>query len=169
MLAKTNLKNVGILSGFNIQEIRKNDWRMITKSGILHLQKAFDGYIFSDNTSFIEDFLSCMYEKEYTSILFGGLGLGVAPFICRLFCTKIDVIEKDVDVIDLVNTAGYLTPNINVINDDIFNYQPQQKYDFIMIDIWQTKNAPFDTEVQTLTQKYTQFLNENGTLCFPLL
>lgn len=169
MLAKTNLKNVGILGGFNIQQIRKNDWRMVTKSGILYLQKAFDGYIFSDNTSFIEEFLSCMYEKEYSSILFGGLGLGVAPFIVRMFCTTIDVIEKDTDVIDLVNTAGFLPSNVNIINEDIFDYQPQQKYDFIMIDIWQTKNAPFETEVQTLTQKYTPFLNENGILCIPLL
>lgn len=168
MLGFTNLKNTGILSGLEIPQIRNKDWRLITKSGILHLEKAFEGSIFTDNTSFIEDFLSCLYEKEFNSILCCGLGLGIAPFICRYFCETIDVIEIDSDLIELIQSVGYLPSNVKIIQHDVSNYTPEKKYDFILLDIWQTDKNGFKEESQILKNRYEPFLNEGGTLCIPL-
>lgn len=168
MINKTNLNHTGLLTDYNIQLIRNNDWRLITKRGILHLEKAFEGGIFSDNTSFVEDFLNCIYNKQYSSILCGGLGLGIAPYLSQPFCDTIDVIEIDQDLIDLINTAGYLSSKVNIINQDIFTYQPQRKYDFILMDIWQKNNGTFDIEVETLKNKFTSYLNDGGEICVPL-
>ena len=168
MITKTNLKNKGLLANYNIQLLRNKDWRLVDKKGILFLEKAFDGFIFSDNTSFVEDFLKCIYDKPYSSILCGGLGSGVAPYLSQPFCNTIDVIETDQDLIDLINTAGYLSSKVNIICSDVFNYEPQQKYDFILIDVWQKNSPTFDDEVAILKNKYSHYLTDNGTLCFPL-
>ena len=167
MLSKTNLKT-GILSRFNIQLIRNNDWRLITKNNILHLEKAFYGGIFSDNPLFIENFLDKLYNREYSSILCGGLGLGVAPFMCQSFCDTIDVIEIDTDLITLINTTGYLPSKVNIIHGDFFTYEPQQKYDVILADIWQNEFGDFKKEVDIIIEKYTPYINDGGLLYLPL-
>lgn len=168
MINKTNLNHKGLLVDYNIQLIRNNDWRLITKKGILYLEKAFEGTIFTDNTSFIESFLDCVYDKQYSSILCGGLGLGIAPYLSQPFCDTIDVIEIDQDLINLVNTAGFLSSKVNIINQDIFTYEPQRKYDFILLDIWQKPSNTLDIEVETSKNKYSQYLNSGGELCIPL-
>ncbi len=167
MLIKTGSRK-NILADYNIQLLRNKDWRIIDKKGVTHLEKAFEGTIFSDHFYFIEDFLKCLYDKEYKSILCGGLGLGIAPYLSQPFCDTIDVIEIDQDLIDLINTAGYLSSKVNVICGDVFNYEPQRKYDFILIDIWQRNNGTFDVEVETIKNKYSQYLEDGGTLCVPL-
>ena len=167
MLIKTGSRT-GILADYNIQLLRNKDWRIIDKKGVTHLEKAFEGTIFTDHSYFIENFLKCLYDKEYKSILCGGLGLGIAPYLSQPFCDTIDVIEIDQDLIDLINTAGYLSSKVNVICGDVFNYEPQRKYDFILIDIWQRNNGTFDVEVETIKNKYSQYLEDGGTLCVPL-
>ena len=167
MLIKTGSRK-NILADYNIQLLRNKDWRIIDKKGVTHLEKAFEGTIFSDHFYFIEDFLKCLYDKEYKSILCGGLGLGIAPYLSQSFCDTIDIIEIDQDLIDLINTAGYLSSKVNVICGDVFNYEPQRKYDFILIDIWQRNNGTFDVEVETIKNKYSQYLEDGGTLCVPL-
>ena len=167
MLIKTGSRT-GILADYNIQLFRNKDWRIIDKKGVTHLEKAFEGTIFTDHSYFIENFLKCLYDKEYKSILCGGLGLGIAPYLSQPFCDTIDVVEIDQDLIDLINTAGYLSSKVNVICGDVFNYEPQRKYDFILIDIWQRNNGTFDVEVETIKNKYSQYLEDGGTLCVPL-
>jgi hypothetical protein len=168
MLTKTGLRT-GILSDFNIPLTRNKDWRVTNRKGITHLEKAFEREsIFYDSHYFIEDFLNCLYEFPYSSILCGGLGLGIAPYLSQPFCDTIDVIEQDQDLIDLISGLGYLSSKVNIIQGNIFEYEPQRKYDFILIDIWQKNNGTFDTEVETLKNKYTSHLNESGTMCIPL-
>lgn len=167
MLIKTK-STTGILNNLNLQLLRNKDWRIRSKDDTTRLEKAFEGTIFTDHPLFVERFLDCMYNKEYKSILCGGLGLGIAPYLSQTFCNTIDVIEVDHDLINLINTAGYLLPNVNIINQDIFTYEPQRKYDFILLDIWQRNNSTFDIEVEILKNKFTPYLNDNGTLCAPL-
>ena len=97
----------------------------------------------------------------------GGLGLGIAPYLSQPFCDTIDIIEIDQDLIDLVSGIGHLSES-NIIRTDIFTYEPQRKYDFILLDIWQKNSGTFDIEVETLKNKYTPYLNDNGIMCVPL-
>jgi len=166
MLKTGSRKN--ILADHNIQLLRNKDWRIINKKGVVHLEKAFEDPIFTDHFYFIEDFLKCLYNKEYKSILCGGLGLGIAPYLSQTFCDTIDIVEIDQDLIDLINTAGYLSSKVNIICGDVYSYEPQRKYDFILMDIWQKNNSTFDSEVETIKNKYLHHLENNGTLCVPL-
>ncbi len=168
MLTKTGLRT-GILSNFNIPLTRNKDWRVINKNGIIHLEKAFERQsIFTDYYYFIEDFLTCLYDRPYSSILCGGLGLGIAPYLSQPFCDTIDVIEQDQDLINLISGLGYLSPKVNIIQGDMFEYEPQRKYDFILIDIWQRNSGTFDIEVETLKNKYEPHMNNGGMMCIPL-
>lgn len=152
--------------------IRHSDWR-ISKSQLtngLILEKAFhQGSIFSDNIYFVESFLDKLYNRTFSSMLCGGLGLGVAPFMCQSFCDRIDVVEIDSDLIQLINTAGYLSSKINIINDDFFSYTPEHKYDVILADIWQNELGEFNKEVEMVKQKYTPYLNDGGVLYLPIV
>ena len=108
MLRKLNLANSekrGVLNELREklpQDItRYNDWRIVKSkftNGLI-LEKAFHKVnIFSDNIHFIEKFLSKLYDREYNSILCGGLGLGVAPYLTQTFCDVVDVVEIDADL-----------------------------------------------------------------------
>jgi len=150
--------------------IRYNDWRIIKHPYGLILEKAFyKGFIFKDEIGFIEKFLDKLYNREFTSILCGGLGLGIAPFLCQSFCNIIDVVEIDAELIHLVNTADYLSPKVNMIHGDFFTYEPQQKYDVILADIWQhTSDENFEKELDTIVEKYILHINEGGLLYLPI-
>jgi len=174
MLQKSNKTREGVLNDFKNQMtqdyIRYNDWRIIKHPYGLILEKAFyRGFIFKDEIGFIEKFLDKLYNREFTSILCGGLGLGIAPFLCQSFCNIIDVVEIDAELIYLVNTADYLSPKVNMIHGDFFTYEPQQKYDVILADIWQhTSDENFEKELDTIVEKYILHINEGGLLYLPI-
>jgi len=174
MLQKSNKDREGVLNDFKNQMtqdyIRYNDWRIIKHPYGLILEKAFyRGFIFKDEIGFIEKFLDKLYNREFTSILCGGLGLGIAPFLCQSFCNIIDVVEIDAELIHLVNTADYLSPKVNMIHGDFFTYEPQQKYDVILADIWQhTSDENFEKELDTIVEKYILHINEGGLLYLPI-
>jgi len=174
MLTKTGLRK-GLLSDLNITILRNKDWRIISKyspslnANILNLEKAFEGTIYTDYSKFIEDeFLDGLYGKSFNSILCCGLGLGVAPYLVQPFCDTIDVVEIDQDCIDLIQSAGFLQPKVNIVCGNIFNYTPTKSYDFILLDIWQDTKGNYKTERQTLGTNLTPFLNQGGTLYNPL-
>lgn len=173
MLIKTGLKK-GLLSELGITILRNKDWRIISKysprlnANLLNLEKAFEGTIYTDYSKFIEDeFLDGLYGKNFTSILCCGLGLGVAPYLVQPFCETIDVVEVDQDCIDLIESAGFLLPKVNIICGNIFNYTPTRSYDFILLDIWQHTEGNYQTERATLVTNLTPFLNQGGTLYIP--
>lgn len=174
MLTKTGLKK-GLLSELGITLLRNKDWRIVSKyspvlnTNLLYLEKAFEGFVYTDYSKFIEDeFLDGLYGKNFNSILCCGLGLGVAPYLVQPFCDIIDVVEIDQDCIDLIKSAGFLLPKVNIICGNIFNYTPTRSYDFILIDIWQDTKGNYQTERQTLGTNLTPFLNQGGTLFNPL-
>ena len=174
MLQKSGYTNKGILCDFKNQMtqdyVRYNDWRISKFNNSLILEKAFyKSIIYKDDVWFIEKFLDKLYNREYNSILCGGLGLGVAPYLSQTFCDIIDVVEVDNDLIHLINTAGYLNPNVNIIHGDFFSYEPQRKYDVILVDIWLDNSGGFSEESDTMIEKYTPYINDGGLLYLPLL
>jgi len=173
MLIKTDEKK-GLLSDLNISLIRNKDWRIISKyspslgKSILHVEKAFEGSLYTDYSLFIETFLNPLYDREFKSILCGGLGLGVVPYLCQTFCDVVDVVEIDQDNIDLIKTAGYLSDKVNIICRNLLEYIPEKPYDVILLDIWQNTKGEYSTQKEILKANLTPYLNSNGLLCVPL-
>jgi hypothetical protein len=56
-----------------------------------------------------------------------------------------------------------------MIHGDFFTYEPQQKYDVILADIWQhTSDENFEKELDTIVEKYILHINEGGLLYLPI-
>jgi spermidine synthase len=174
MINKSNIQNQGVLQ--SLRESMTNDidyqnWKIKKHSSgdYLFLEEINNCLWFSDKTDFIERFFDKIYNRNFNSILCGGLGLGVVPYLVQSFCDKIDVVELSQTNIDLIkNNTTYLDSKVNIINADIFTYQTNEKYDVILIDTWTCNLQNFETEKNNLTLKYMPNLNQDGLLYIPL-
>ena len=174
MITKTNLSNVGVLESFRLQinsDIVYQDWKIKKHptQDYLLLEQVDECVWFSDKVDFIEKFFDKIYNRTFESILCGGLGLGVVPYLVQEFCDKIDVVEISQSNIDLIkNNTTYLSSKVNLIQSDFRTYETNNKYDLILIDIWTCDLEKFENEKNSLNTKYTDKLNQGGFLYFPL-
>ena len=104
--------------------------------------------------------LTTMDEKLF------GLGLGVIPYAVQDFCSVVDVVELQPDVISCVNQLGHLKSNVSLIQGEISAYEPTGKYDVILLDIWYTDITEELTD--QLIEKYSPHLNAGGFLYIPI-
>ena len=74
---------------------------------------------------------------------------------------KVDIIEKD------ENKKSNLSNN--VIYTDIFSFEPKQKYDLIVMDIWYAGTPGYRNEIEVLKSKYYHYLCEGGIMSFPMI
>lgn len=154
---------------FSIQEQKNKNfegWVLYKKTSINNK----DVFIYNgdDSNSFVQSHFSELFNIEFSSILIGGLGLGILPYKLKNFCKIIDVVEIDSDIIKIVNNINHLS-EVNIVNEDIYNYQPKNNYDAIVIDIWDDDANPcLEKEIQICVEKYTTYLNKNGFLYFPI-
>lgn len=118
-----------------------------------------------DNPYYILEFSSELLNVEYDSILVGGLGLGLIPYVSQDFA-QVDVVEINQDVIDLAKQLGHLNENVNIIKDDIFTFSVEKTYDIIVLDIWY--EALTEELSNELIDKFLPFVNEGGFLYIPI-
>lgn len=173
MLAKTNVTTSGVLNTLKQTidiEIVHEDWKIKKDPTDRFLLIEHTGTCngFSDRISFIENYFDKLYNKEFTSILCGGLGLGVVPYLVQSFCSKVDVVELSQANIDMVKQLGYLDPVVKIIQGDIKTFIPDGTYDVILLDIWSCDMASFNEEKAGLIEKYSSYLNPGGFLYLPL-
>jgi len=116
------------------------------------------------------------YLDEFNGeVLISGMGLGVLilPLINDDTVTKIDIVEKDLDIINYVYTNRIknldISNKINVINDDIFTFTTTNNYDYILLNHWVKPDDNTLTEVSSLQSKFSNNLKENGTIGTPIL
>ena len=118
-----------------------------------------------DNPYYILEFSSELLNVEYDSMLVGGLGLGLIPYVSQDFA-QIDVVEINQDVIDLAKQLGHLNENVNIIKNDIFTFSVEKTYDIIVLDIWY--EALTEELSNELIDKFLPFVNEGGFLYIPI-
>ena len=123
----------------------------------------------SDNYEFIEKFYSKLYNRNFTSILCGGLGLGIIPFLVQNFCTKIDVVEIDLSLINFIkNSTTHLNQSVNIIHGDFKTYQTSELYDVVLVDIYPNCEGSFMNERNSIMNRYLQNINDNGIVYIPI-
>lgn len=119
----------------------------------------------ADAPDYITEYASELLDVEFDSILIGGLGLGVVPYVVQDFA-QVDAIEIDQNIIDIVKELGHLGDNVNIINDDIFTFSVEKTYDIILIDAFY---EPLSEETVTvLEEKYMPHINVGGFLYIPI-
>ena len=97
------------------------------------------------------------YTGSYSNVLIAGLGLGILP---QWFATEknsnVTVIENDSELISTIENFGFLHENINIIEADIFTYQPSSNYDIAVMDIWfDCYNPTYYQQTGSLKTKYS--------------
>lgn len=103
------------------------------------------------------------------NVLIAGLGIGliIAPLLKRENVTKITVIEKYQDVIDLV-APNFKSEKLEIICADILEWKPEKgiKYDTIYFDIWQDICADNLEEINKLHRRFKSYLNRENPVSF---
>lgn len=121
-----------------------------------------------DDTEYLTGYCKEIVNKQFSSILICGLGLGIVPYIIKNFCSEIDVIENSEELILVIKDFEYLN-GVNIINSDVYSYIPNKKYDMILLDIWISyKFYDTDCEVNNLVNKFMPFLNQTGLIYTPI-
>jgi 16S rRNA A1518/A1519 N6-dimethyltransferase RsmA/KsgA/DIM1 with predicted DNA glycosylase/AP lyase activity len=118
-----------------------------------------------DAPDYIIEYASELLDVEFNSILIGGLGIGVIPYVVQDFA-EVDVIENDENIIDIVAQLNHLNENVNIIKGDIFTFDVAKTYDVIVLDIWY--EALTEELSNQLIEKYLPFVNEGGFLYIPI-
>ena len=108
-------------------------------------------------------------ENSTGDILIGGLGIGmvVCGIVTKPEVNSITIIEKSPDVITLVKEPllkylGDLSHKVTIIQSDIFEYKPTQKYNTIYFDIWNNISGDEYPETKTLHKQYRKYLIKGG-------
>lgn len=102
-------------------------------------------------------------------VLVNGLGLGIVleMLLAKPEVTKITVIEKDSEIIDLVKPHFDNEDRVEIVHDDAFTYQPPQgvRYDAVWHDIWLNITSDNLEEMKKLHRKYGRKTDWQGSWC----
>lgn len=159
----------GVSGNWRIEtfEVPKEDFSQIISmlktgrgvaAGIYKRLKRDETVVMSNTPDEIRDF-SHFTRHANGSVLINGLGLGcvVKVLLDKPEITKITVIEKSRDVINLV-LPHFNDNRLNVIHADAFEYVPpkSERFDAVWHDIWDYICADNLKEMSTLHRKYSR-------------
>lgn len=104
---------------------------------------------------------SAFCRKAHGKVLIGGLGIGLILLAVqdKEDVEHIIVIEKNQEVIDLVADQLPLNDKVEIVNGDVFDYVPQDKYNTIYMDIWNFINSDvYEKQMKPLMSRYRKYL-----------
>jgi hypothetical protein len=125
--------------------------------------------LMSSTMSLKEDYIPVI-EKCSGKVLLSGLGLGIIleELVKKEDITKIIVVEKYQEVIDLV-WDNINTNKAEIICDDIFNYLDdiKEEFDWMYFDVWEDKSVKTHLDiVAPLRKKAQKYLPYSKILCW---
>lgn len=127
--------------------------------------KLFDGVVMSDTQMERETNLD-LYRNANGHVLIGGLGIGMILLAVqdKPEVTKITVVEKYEEVIELVGKQLPLNEKVEIVHSDVFDYKPKRGeiFDTVYMDIWNTVCGDFWEEHKTLTRKFCRRINKEN-------
>lgn len=149
---------MGYLSGSNITNTTGVSFS-IAVNGNNHTFSLSNGDSYTD-VYYIER-MCVDYTGSYNRVLVAGLGLGVIPqWFAKEKGATVDVIENNSELITTIQSIGYLDSKINIIEADIFNYQPSGSYDLGVMDIWfDCYNSTYYQQTGSLKTLYSSSCN----------
>ena len=94
-------------------------------------------------------------------VLVGGLGLGMVVFalLQKDEVTSLTVIEKNADVVRLVQPHLPKDKRLSVIEANVFTWKPTQKYQTIYFDIWPDMSTDNLDDMTKLHRRYARSLD----------
>ncbi len=164
---KLNNTYKGIITTESDLPIQLNGYEIRNNKGGIYLGLyGSDNFVFTtDEVNYILEYSKELLDIEFNSILIGGLGLGVMPYVCQDFA-QIDVIEINQDIINIANQLNHLNENVNIIQGDFTTFIPTTTYDIIITDIWY--QGLTEEQNTLIIDHYLPYLNEGGFLYNPI-
>ena len=164
---KLNNSYKGIITYQSELPIQLNGYEIRKNKGEIYLGLyGPDNYVFvTDEVHYILEYSKELLDIEFNSILIGGLGLGVMPYVCQNFAT-VDVIEINQDIINIANQLNHLNNNVNIIQGDFTTFTPTTTYDIIVTDIWY--EGLTEQQNTQIIDHYLPYVNEGGFLYIPI-
>ena len=97
-------------------------------------------------------------NKAKGNVLVAGLGLGMylQNIKDKKEVTSITVVEESKEVIELIAKYFKDCQKIRIINEDIFNYTPDIKFEFAFLDIWSDISEDNLVEFDILREKFKE-------------
>lgn len=131
---KVNLKE-NTIGNYSIKKIKEEETEINPKGTYTNLLK--------NDISIMEDFMYTVFlnnpcfKNSYGDVLLIGLGIGLnlTGLLQKDNIKNITVIEKEKDIIDLVS-PNFKSEKIKYINEDVFDYTPNKKFNYIWHDIY---------------------------------
>lgn len=100
-------------------------------------------------------------RKAHGRVLVAGLGIGMILLVMQENpnVDEIVVVEKYQEVIDMVQPQLSLNYKVKVIRGDIFDFEPEGKFNTIYLDIWSNYNSDiYKKEMLPLLKRYSKHL-----------
>lgn len=100
-------------------------------------------------------------EKAHGDVLIGGLGIGMIILAIQdnPEVTSITVVEKYQEVVDLIAHQLPLNDKVKIVVADIFEYETEQKFNTIYLDIWNSINRDvWEEQMSPLRKRYRKML-----------
>lgn len=164
----TEILSEGQIGDFSLQKftINKNNYRAIIRDRIspgTYIRLMRKNELMMSNTDMEKNTNKEFVRKAHGKVLIGGLGLGMIVLAIqdKPEVESIVVIEKYEEVIDLVGSQLPLNTKVKIINEDVFDYCPENDaFNCIYMDIWSTINQDiYRNEMLELLEKYTEWLD----------
>lgn len=147
---------------FTIEKNNFSAWRQNIRPGTYArlVDKELHACVMSD--TLMERYTNMDFvEHAHGKVLIGGLGIGMILLAVqdKPEVTKIVVLEKYQEVIDLVKDQLPLNDKVEVICADVFDYEPTEKFNTIYLDIWNNANSrDIYEEQRPLRMRYRKYL-----------
>jgi hypothetical protein len=127
---------------------------------------------YTDNDYFINVYGKQIKDISNKNILFLGLGLGLMPFYLQSTNNNIVVIERDQNLISIINSYGYLSSNVTTIQGDVFDMRLEttlsNTFDYVISDIHYSCNENYYSEKNLIINNYNDNIITNGLIYFPV-
>ena len=150
---------------YNIQSILSGHFRPVSTGSYIRLVRKTKGdqwqTVMSNTPIEVSEhmkFINIAGKVLGGNVLINGLGVGMV--IAKLLpfdkVTKITVIEKEQDVIDLVAPTFLKDPRVEIIHADALEYQPPKRimYSAVWHDIWPTIDSDNIPDMCKLHRRY---------------
>lgn len=162
----TELLKDGQVGNFKLEHytINENNLYAIIRCGIpagnyIRLTNGWD-CVMSD-TPMEKRTNSDFVRNAHGNVLIGGLGIGLILLAIqdKDNVEQVTVVEKNADVIELVGKQLPLNHKVTIVNADVFEYEPEAKYNTIYMDIWNYINKEiYNEQMKPLINRYRKYL-----------
>jgi len=110
--------------------------RLVYEDGLFKLYDNLFNFCVMSNSIQEKELCLNIIEHSFGEVLIAGFGIGliVLPIMNKIEVESIEIVELQKEVIDLISTQLTLNDKVKIINDNIYSYIPEKKYDTIYVD-----------------------------------